>query len=316
MIFFATVMGVLAIGLAAASGGQVALVADEPPVINVFDLPAISDGARAVQQFIASGNEVEAQALLTRLTQRFPAVGAFHYDLAVLLARAGKVDEALQSLTRAVDDGLPGGAAMLENNPAFDSLRQDPRFQALVTSAGQQAPQSVTPPPTAAEVTEGIAPISAANTGWDSRFGVLRTLFHFPQAAEEPQVMHGNPLVADRLNAWFQNGSGAGNYGDLYDNRDRGHSKLQPGLFPQVARVQYGDEARAAGIDRAMNTMMLFNAPTVGNASLADTAGPLWRSLPRDALTRANQVAVLALQYAANQIYVYPEHHDHDPDLR
>jgi hypothetical protein len=37
--------------------------------------------------------------------------------------------------------------------------------------------------------------------------------------------------------------------------------------------------------------------------------------LPRDALTTPGGAALLFLQYASNEIYVYPEHTDHDPEL-
>jgi hypothetical protein len=78
-----------------------------------------------------------------------------------------------------VTDGVPGGAATIEQNSAFDSLRHDPRFQELVAAARQPRPPShAARPISAAEVAEGVATVSAANTGWDPRFDVLRGLFH------------------------------------------------------------------------------------------------------------------------------------------
>ena len=76
-------------------------------------------------------------------------------------------------------------------------------------------------------------------------------------------------------------GRAAGNHGDLYDNRDRGHSKLDPGAHPQLAFVGYSEAARAADLDYGLNESLAFDHPTFGNSSTAITDGALWRSLPR-----------------------------------
>ena len=56
----------------------------------------------------------------------------------------------------------------------------------------------------------------------------------------------------------------AGNHGDLYDNRDRGHSRLDPGAHPQLAFVGYSDAAEAAGLDYGLNASFLFDHPPSG----------------------------------------------------
>ena len=48
-------------------------------------------------------------------------------------------------------------------------------------------------------------------------------------------------VVRDRAKA----GRAAGNTGDLYDNRDRGHSVLDPALNPQLARTDYARSRHA-----------------------------------------------------------------------
>ena len=144
---------------------------------------------------------------------------------------------------------------------------------------------------------------------------MLRPAFSFPAAdPAATTVISGNDRAAFVLNGWYADGTAAGNHGDLYDNRDGGHSSLPAAKFPQLARTQYGAEAKKAYLDRGFNSTFLFNDVTIGNASLAITNGPLWRSLPRQALEDPFQVAALFHQYEANQIYVYPEHRDHDPD--
>ena len=66
--------------------------------------------------------------------------------------------------------------------------------------------------------------------------------------------------------------------------------------------------ARAADLDYGLADRLLFPAPTLGNSSTAITAGALWRSLPRAAMTRPDGTGPLRLwqNAAANQLTVYP----------
>ncbi len=109
-------------------------------------------------------------------------------------------------------------------------------------------------------------------------------------------------------------GQAAGNIGDLYDNRDRCHSRLPPEAFPQLTPVLYGAAFRKQGLDYGLAGNMLFNAPVIGNSSTALTGGVLWRSQPRMALTTPDQPRRLFENYTYGQIHVYPEHRDHDPE--
>ncbi len=109
-------------------------------------------------------------------------------------------------------------------------------------------------------------------------------------------------------------GKAAGNHGDLYENRDRGHSQLPAMAHPQLTHVAYDDEARNAGFDYGFAGPVLFDAPLIGNSSTAIKHGPLWRSLPRMALTREGGSLLLYQNYLAGQMHVYPEHRDHDPE--
>src|SRR6056297_2868108 len=108
-------------------------------------------------------------------------------------------------------------------------------------------------------------------------------------------------------------GMAAGNHGDLYENRDRGHSRLSAKAHPQLTHVAYDAEARAAGLDYGLAGPVLFDAPLIGNSSTALRDGPFWRSLPRMALTQTQGPLTLYQNYLAGQIHVYPEHRDHDP---
>jgi hypothetical protein len=111
-------------------------------------------------------------------------------------------------------------------------------------------------------------------------------------------------------------GRAAGNRGDLYDNRDRGHSRIPRGDHPQLAHVTYDAAAQAEELDYGLGDRMIFDAPTIGNSSTALTAGPFWRSQPRLALTGGDGSGPVRLfqNYLTGLIYVYPEHRDHDPE--
>ncbi|WP_147438931.1 hypothetical protein [Roseovarius spongiae] len=109
-------------------------------------------------------------------------------------------------------------------------------------------------------------------------------------------------------------GRAAGNHGDLYENRDRGHSRLPAEAHPQLTHVAYDAEMREAGLDYGLAGPVIFDAPLIGNSSTAVKHGPLWRSLPRMALTREDGPVSLYQNYVAGQIHVYPEHRDHDPE--
>ncbi|NRB36811.1 MAG: hypothetical protein HRU31_19250, partial [Rhodobacteraceae bacterium] len=108
-------------------------------------------------------------------------------------------------------------------------------------------------------------------------------------------------------------GLAAGNRGDLYENRDRGHSRLPFGAHPQMTYVVYDGALEGQGVDYGLAQVMLFDAPLIGNSSTAVT-GPIWRSQPRLALTSPGGARTLYQNYVSGQIHVYPEHRDHDPE--
>ena len=59
---------------------------------------------------------------------------------------------------------------------------------------------------------------------------------------------------------------------------------------------------------------MLFPYPAFGNASLAMTAGPYWRSLPRAMMTTESRLLGRMLKlYLGNQTWVFPSHADTAP---
>jgi hypothetical protein len=168
-----------------------------------------------------------------------------------------------------------------------------------------------------APLAAGVARVDGTNTFWDPARGWLVARFgpappEGARAGARVLGRQGGDAAYDRLRDLHREGRAAGNSGDLYDNRDRGHSNLPPERHPQVIPVRYGEAARARDVDYGLNDRILFDRPTFGNSSTALTSGPLWRSLPRAALTRADGAGPWRLweAYLANQVYVYPSHKD------
>ncbi|MGF1451739.1 MAG: hypothetical protein ACFB21_06660 [Opitutales bacterium] len=118
--------------------------------------------------------------------------------------------------------------------------------------------------------------------------------------------------VGQWLNQKYESGLVAGNVGDLYENRDSGHSRLRLSYFPQLTPVEYRLSAPERLPLTGVQTRVVHPRPTIGNASLAVTAGMPPRSLPRMLFHNTPYGPTQYLLYRANQIYLYPEHRDHD----
>ena len=131
-----------------------------------------------------------------------------------------------------------------------------------------------------------------------------------PTAAAVKPVTTSKGQLGDLLRTWFANGSAAGNEGDWYDNRDRGHSGLNLEPYPQLKKVEYTEEELQQRRDWALQKRVL---PLVvfGNSSTsaAVTGGG---SNPRMAYSQPAGLAMLYAQYTHNNLYIYPEHQDCD----
>jgi hypothetical protein len=127
---------------------------------------------------------------------------------------------------------------------------------------------------------------------------------------EKPIATAGGP-VGDLLRKWYAEGTAAGNKGDSYDNRDRGHSGLDLGAHPQLSKVEYTDLDRRVGRDWAAQGAVLGGV-VFGNSSTSSGVHQ-GGSNPRHLYTSPRGLAILAKQYAYNNLYIYPEHNDYDP---
>ena len=128
--------------------------------------------------------------------------------------------------------------------------------------------------------------------------------------ADKPVTTQPGP-AGDLLRKWYAEKSAAGNVGDVYDNRDRGHSGLDLSQFPQLSKTVYNELALKHRLDWAA-TLRRLPLPTFGNSSTS--AGvPDGGSNPRMMYTAPGGLRGLYAQYTANNLYIYPEHCDYKP---
>ena len=113
------------------------------------------------------------------------------------------------------------------------------------------------------------------------------------------------------LKGWFEEGSAAGHSGDFYDNRDGGHSRLDLSRYPQLTALSYTDAQIQAKANHGP-AREIRPETVIGNASLSGPAVG-GASIPRLLYSTREGMAFLNGQYRGNQIYIYPEHQDHDP---
>ena len=253
--------------------------------------------------------------LVSKLVEMAPHDPISVFRRACVRALQGNREAVWPDLERAVELGLRDPAG-LRGERDLALLHDDPRFAALLLKAEQLAGQPVAPWAPPAPVLNGIARVEEGNTAWDFRRGTFRAYFAFPaQVSGGQPIAIGHGEAGDLLRTWSAEGSAAGLAGDLYDNRDLGHSMMDFANFPQLSRLQYGEAATAHGLANGPQLRLCCNAVTIGNSSTAVTGGLYWRSLPRLALSSPGGAAQLFGQYAGNQIHVYPEHRDHDADF-
>ncbi len=303
-------------GLSAASpaGPAAEPVIDPEAEATLFAMPEIAAETRRALALVEAGEPEAAAAVFDRQIALHPGLGDLRLSRAAVAMLAGDPGRAAAELEAAAAAGAPGLAAALAD-PLLAPLAADPALAAALAAAPTPEPgHPLRPDPVPAPVTDGVAPVTAANTAWNPASERLEPRLAFPAQAQG-DILGPGPKTGAReiLDALARRGRAAGNHGDLYDNRDRGHSALPPEAHPQLARTAYSEAARAAGLDYGLNDRLDFGGPTFGNSSTAITAGPYWRSLPREAMTRPDGEGPMRLWQtaAANAIYVHPAHRDY-----
>lgn len=141
---------------------------------------------------------------------------------------------------------------------------------------------------------------------------LLLALLASPAVAQDTRpITTAKGPAADLLRQWWAEGKCAGNAGDWYDNRDRAHSDLQTANYPQLQRHVYTEEQLKVRADWAASGVVLPKV-VFGNSS---TSAPATNggSNPRRLYSDPRGMALLYQQYTRNNLYIYPEHQDHDP---
>lgn len=307
-------MAVWILAAAAASGASA--------VTNVFEMPVVYPRHRQLQQqmilSVRAGRIDEMERICREGVALLPEDPTWQYNLACALAYRADKSEALAALERAIELGFRDVKVIREDKD-LKSLAALPAFGALMkkaeTLAGQPAGGMAAAPLT---VFMGLpAEIQAGNTVWDFEAGVFKALFALRQPEMKKisayaEAYHGP--AAELVRGWMAEETAAGNFGDLYVNRDDGHSRMAVTNFPGLTPVTYGAAAREQKAHLSLpNT--LFDYPVIGNCSMSMTTGPFWRSLPRAIVTDPFQPLAAFRFYTANQCWFYPEHRDHDPEM-
>lgn len=127
----------------------------------------------------------------------------------------------------------------------------------------------------------------------------------------EREITTARGPLGDLLRKWHEEGTAAGNTGDFYDNRDRGHSQLNTTPYPQLDQVSYSNEQRQQRVDWAAQTRLLPHV-TFGNSSTSASVLQGGSNV-RLYYTHPRGLPFLHEQYRHNNLYIYPAHHDHHP---
>lgn len=130
------------------------------------------------------------------------------------------------------------------------------------------------------------------------------------QATSKPISADPGPIGA-ALRKWAAEGSAAGNVADFYDNRDRGHSRLDITPYPQLKAITYSDAENQRGANWGAQRTLRPEV-TFGNSSTASPAA-ISGSNTRLLYVTPGGLSFLSNAYRHNNLYVYPCHQDHSP---
>jgi len=293
----------------AAKNEDKALQSTNAPEKNVFLLPKVNARLKSILAIIAQRRIKEGQKGIEQLITQYPWHLESHYIHASLLAVQGKKDAAFQSLTKAIDLGFSNPNAMEKDNN-LANLKSDPLFASLLNRVKEQA--GTKNKTQASAPSKGLILVDENNTAWSNKLNSLVSGVRI-QNREEGPVITQKPTTdaAGMLNKMFREGRSAGNTGDIYDNRDRGHSILKRQDYPQLTFSRYSEKAKKVRADYGLGGNIIFTAPTFGNSSTAVTGGVFSRSLPRLAYTSPGGATRYFIGYVHNQLYAYPAIEDY-----
>ena len=266
-------------------------------LLSIWDYPArFPAHDRLRRQFVAAvkeGDTATMEETCRKGVILLPDDPTWHFNLACSLAYfAKREDEAFDELEKAIDLGFRD-RRQIEGDTDLKRLSGLPRYKELLEYADFMKTRPMMSGPLSAIAATGVfgkpVVLGEQNLGWDFDTGWF--------------VARMKLVV----------GTSGGNVGDLYMNRDGRHSSLNFKDFPGVTPVMLDAMGRTNRMDMSFPNM-LFPYPVFGNASLAMTQGPYWRSLPRAMMTSESMLlGRMARLYLSNQTWVFPSHADTAP---
>lgn len=266
-------------------------------VLSVWDYPSRhQEHVRLKAKFVAAMRKGNASAMADacqRGVKLLPDDPTWHFNLACSLAYFPKREkEAFDALEKAIDLGFRDVEA-IKRDADLKRLEKSVRYEELVEYARLMAGKPLLFGPMATVDATGVFGTSISlgeqNMAWDFELGCFIARLKLAPA------------------------SAGGNTGDLYMNRDMGHSMLDVASFPGITTVRLDEEGRRRGMDVDFPNV-LFPYPVFGNASRAFVSGVFWRSIPRALMTiESRRMPTMAKFYLSNQIWAFPSHADTPP---
>ena len=265
--------------------------------LSIWDYPARHPAHMQLRrQFIAAlraGNAAKMEAICQRGVSLLPDDPTWRYNLACSLAYyENRENAAFDALEKAIDLGFRDDEA-IKKDADLKRLSRLWRYEELIEYAREMKRRPILSGPLAVVDATGIfgKPISlgAQNLTWDFDFGCFSARLKLATA------------------------SAGGNTGDLYMNRDGGHSPLNADAYPGITVLRLDQEGRSRGMDIDYPNL-LVPYPLFGNCSRAFVKGEYWRSIPRAMMTReAWRLNAMAKFYLSNQTWVFPANADTAP---
>ena len=300
-----------------------AVCAAEEKPLPVWRMPQVWPRHMQLRQQLINamkeGNDAKMEDICREALSAFPGDATWHYNLACALAKRG-APGALAELENAIDFGFRD-ADGIAKDADFARVRENPRFAELVekTRSLRGKPGRGHPEVHPATVRpNGNLALDETNVAWNFDAGVFEAMFRVTDptvslTSQASLFKKSSPNDPERpyVIAWISEGTAAGNLGDVYYNRDRGHSALNLADFPGIVNVTPGPAARAAGVDQDHPNMLFPDCAVFGNASRARLGGAYWRSYPRASMTDPGLANRMNLLYRNNQFWVFPAHMDY-----
>lgn len=264
--------------------------------LSIFDYPNLQprheEYKAQMLNAIRENDPLSMRLACLRATEIYPEDPVWNYNLACAYVKGGKIESALKTLEKAIRLGYRDSRA-ISNDADFKSISKTKEFHELLDLADKLRDLPIVFGPLATVNAKKVTPNSII-------IGERNLIWDFDNACFVAKMeLDGVDFV--------------GNNGDLYFNRDHGHSSLAVTNFPGLTAVTMSSEARKKGIDLDFpNTE--FPYPVFGNCSRALVSGPMWRSLPRALMTsQAFRLKAISNFYLSNQFWVFPALNDCPP---